>query len=383
MASDNSTKSTFPADVRVKIEPGTSASSTSFTPSESLPHIKTEPNTQPAPVQRLTSFRVPRDLTLGGNIKLEKPKKVYTPNVNVQRNKNKNEPLPPKVKHELVRNSDRGRGRGRGNRGRGERGRGKPKIIESTGVWSEGIYVPPVSRKYSSDGGSDSVRVRYSEKPKKLNKVTDTDKTKEAETERLMKLVLRNDDSDEDEEADERVQPLSLPRGNQNLSRIKKDKINVENKASDMPDENKARTIPEMIENKSNSYVLIQLPDCLPGSLLESSKEETEPGKSSNSNDDDEDDDNAKAERCTLGTLKEGRLGTLEVLKSGRTRLRIGNMYFSANTGSQLKCRQDLMAIKLDNTASSTSDTVNLGSIDGKLIISPDLSQILEDFDFT
>lgn len=55
--------------------------------------IKSETNVQssaqPVPTQRLTSFRLPRDLTLGGNIKLEKPKKVYTPNVNVQRNKKK------------------------------------------------------------------------------------------------------------------------------------------------------------------------------------------------------------------------------------------------------------------------------------------------------
>lgn len=34
---------------------------------------------------RLVSLRWPRDLSLGGN----KPKKVYTPNLNVTRNKNK------------------------------------------------------------------------------------------------------------------------------------------------------------------------------------------------------------------------------------------------------------------------------------------------------
>lgn len=39
--------------------------------------------------QRLTSYRLPRDLTLGGSVKPEKPKKVYIPNVNVQRNKKK------------------------------------------------------------------------------------------------------------------------------------------------------------------------------------------------------------------------------------------------------------------------------------------------------
>lgn len=38
---------------------------------------------------RLPSFKMPRDLTLGGNVKLEKPKKAYVPNLNVQRNKKK------------------------------------------------------------------------------------------------------------------------------------------------------------------------------------------------------------------------------------------------------------------------------------------------------
>lgn len=76
--------------VRVKIEPGTSDEPS--TPSTSVPllervtSIKTEPG---LPTQRLTSYRIPRDLTLGGNIKTEKPKKTYTPNLNVQRNKKK------------------------------------------------------------------------------------------------------------------------------------------------------------------------------------------------------------------------------------------------------------------------------------------------------
>lgn len=39
--------------------------------------------------QRLTSYRLPRDLTLGGSVKSEKPKKVYVPNLNVQRTKKK------------------------------------------------------------------------------------------------------------------------------------------------------------------------------------------------------------------------------------------------------------------------------------------------------
>lgn len=38
------------------------------------------------PMQRLASFKPPRDLTLGG---IKTSKKVFTPNLNVTRNKNK------------------------------------------------------------------------------------------------------------------------------------------------------------------------------------------------------------------------------------------------------------------------------------------------------
>lgn len=67
--------------ILVKVEPGTSASTAST-------NLRTETNL-PTSTTRLTSFRVPRDLTLGGNVKLEKSKKIYTPNFNVQRNKTK------------------------------------------------------------------------------------------------------------------------------------------------------------------------------------------------------------------------------------------------------------------------------------------------------
>lgn len=67
----------------------------------SVPRIKQEPGVNNVrissesvlPTQRLTSLRLPRDLTLGGLNpgRVTKPnlnKKIYTPNLNVVRNKN-------------------------------------------------------------------------------------------------------------------------------------------------------------------------------------------------------------------------------------------------------------------------------------------------------
>lgn len=73
-------RNSLPSNVQIKVEPGTSLP-------VAIQNIKTEPGL-PA-TTRLTSFRLPRDLTLGGNIKTEKPKKVYIPNLNAQRIKKK------------------------------------------------------------------------------------------------------------------------------------------------------------------------------------------------------------------------------------------------------------------------------------------------------
>lgn len=54
--------------------------------------IKTEPGTTTPKTERLMSFKMPRDLTLGGigatRTTRGAPKKVYTPNLNAVRNKN-------------------------------------------------------------------------------------------------------------------------------------------------------------------------------------------------------------------------------------------------------------------------------------------------------
>ncbi|KZC06135.1 hypothetical protein WN55_07597 [Dufourea novaeangliae] len=118
MASDKSLNSnhTLPTNVKIKVEPGTSMP-------VPVRNIKTEPGVS-ASTTRLTSFRLPRDLTLGGNIKTEKSKKQYTPNLNAQRTKKKEDATPTdSAKPGRVKD---GRGRGRGDRGgRNDRGRGR------------------------------------------------------------------------------------------------------------------------------------------------------------------------------------------------------------------------------------------------------------------
>ncbi|KAG8327235.1 DNA-directed RNA polymerase III subunit RPC4 [Homalodisca vitripennis] len=98
-------------------------------------NIKTEPGTSTTPViQRLPSLRPPRDLSLSAyslpNLNQSKNKKVYVPNLNVQRIKPtgnatiKADPAKPKLAERPER----------------ERGRGKKNLIQlNHGVFADGI----------------------------------------------------------------------------------------------------------------------------------------------------------------------------------------------------------------------------------------------------
>ncbi|XP_011875604.1 PREDICTED: DNA-directed RNA polymerase III subunit RPC4 [Vollenhovia emeryi] len=391
MASNNSVGSDnaldgLDASVRVKIEPGAFVSepSTSSEPfMERVTSIKVEPGL-PTTTQRLTSFRIPRDLTLGGNIKIEKPKKVYTPNLNVQRNKKKDEPVIA-VKTDPARSkNNRGRERGRGDRGRGRGSKGN--IIESVGVWSEGIYTSPAARR-RHDGprtSSDTIKTTKSflEKPKlDTNKITDN-----TEREKRLKHLLTNDFVDDCFDADNKMYPLTLPRVKKETNDTIDDDdthtkpviaINgeVENiKKERKQDKKKETIISQIVENSANSYTLIQFPESLPG--LVSSRDEAL-SKPSDTKTHYESGSEAKLEPYNLDNLRSGLLGKLEIFKSGRARLRLGEMSFFVDIGSQQHFQQDLLAVKVDTT-SQTGDLINLGPVNNKIICSPDFESMLD-----
>ncbi|GAB1866687.1 DNA-directed RNA polymerase III subunit RPC4 [Camponotus japonicus] len=326
--------------------------------------------------QRLTSYRLPRDLTLGGSVKPEKPKKVYVPNLNVQRTKKKDEATPvqidaPKLKDTI----DRGRGRGRGN---SRHGRDKGNIIQSAGIWSEGVFAAPtVSRRSYSSSSSNTGAEKYLQKTK-LN----TKKINVEEEEKLKNLLC--DDFMDDSTIADKMDPISLPRvikeefSDEEIDKkpiisesgevinIKKEILNEKNR--------KEVTIPQIIENKTNPYVLMQLADCWQN--LESSKEESKSEGSTDANTD-KSDDNTKSENCGLNSLKSGLLGKIEILKSGKARLCLGDKRFSIDINVQQDFQQELLAAKVD-TVSLTGDLINLGSVNNQLICLPDVETILK-----
>ncbi|XP_076634289.1 RNA polymerase III subunit C53 isoform X2 [Colletes latitarsis] len=388
MASDKSVNSnhTLSTNVKIKVEPGTSMP-------VSIKNIKTEPGlSTTTTTTRLTSFRLPRDLTLGGNIKTEKSKKVYTPNLNAQRTKKKddgvqNDSIKP------VKGQEHNRGRGRGDRGkRTDRGRGKgSNLIQSSGIWSSGTSNTQIIKHGGGGGGGgtrDSDRSTQSalERPKlELNR-----NINKAEEEEKLKQLLRDDFIDDGEPLDYENGPIMLPM----FKEAKVHKEEVKEKIEEEQDRKPTilengeikvpkfgvelkedfDSIPKMIENKTNSYILIQFPDCLPGFV--SNEEDTRPTRSNASNHDKENAHNSETNMCTLNSLKPGILGKLQILKSGKTRLLLGENNLIVDVGSHLSFRQDLLAAKVD-TEQLNGDLINLGPVSNTLICSPDWESML------
>lgn len=73
---------------------------------------------------------------------------------------------------------------------------------------------------------------------------------------------------------------------------------------------------------------------------MESSKEDSNPKGPNDSNTYNENDNKAKTEQCALNSLKNGLLGKLEILKSGKARLRLGEKCFSIDINVQQDFQQ-------------------------------------------
>ncbi|XP_015191105.1 PREDICTED: uncharacterized protein LOC107074302 [Polistes dominula] len=408
MASDKSgnKKPALPENVQIKIEPGTSLPI-------NLNNIKTEPGVAPT-TTRLTSFRLPRDLTLGGNIKTEKTKKIYVPNLNTQRNRKKEETAVTKNDSDKS-VKQRGRGRGRGSSDRG-RGRGNSNLIQTSGVFSQGTN-DEIRRRARGEGGGrySSDRQPILEKPVlNLNRVINKEEEQQLKE-------FEDDDIDEDtndDDTDDLGQynaPISLPiiKKNNRFKTEPKTEIKTEPKTepktetSTLDDEeeidqkpiilengtvmkvkkeikkdkyvksepieslNLWDNISQIAENPAHSYMLMQFPECLPG--LEASNDNYEP-KSKIANDNttqEKENQNNSKKNFTLSSLKAGMIGTLQILKSGNARLCLGKSNLHVNVGSTQSFRQDLIAAKL-NTVELDGELINLGKVTNTLICSPE-----------
>ncbi|KAF9794921.1 hypothetical protein SFRURICE_005156 [Spodoptera frugiperda] len=312
------------------------------------------------PLQRLASFKPPRDLTLGG---IKTNKKVFTPNLNVARNKNKGAPKP----QQNQKKEDRDKKDRRNDRNKNFKN--GPNIIKSSGVFSEGLGS---AERHSSrvSYGRDTDTVQTMQKP--TIRVKDVIKIDRELEEQKIKLVLgengnlADDDSGEDFKLiHETDAPIKLPMDDGGWSKKPSQKIKQEVVVKREPEDAVDSALPEVDEKPA-------IPDIKPDvyenldvvNLLKTDQPTLILLQVDN--------------RCRLADLEEGRIGKLRVHRSGRVSLALGDTMFEVCLGTKAAFHQEVVSMATDETSRS-ANLVSLGSLQHKLNLVPNWETMFQD----
>ncbi|XP_049693440.2 DNA-directed RNA polymerase III subunit RPC4 isoform X2 [Helicoverpa armigera] len=316
----------------------------------------------PDPMQRLASFKPPRDLTLGG---IKTNKKVFTPNLNVSRNKNKG----PSKPQNNQKKDDKDRKDRRNDRNKNFRN--GPNIIKSSGVFSEGLGSAErhSSRSYGREA-SDTVQTMQ----KPTIRVKDVIKIDRELEEQKIKSVFGESGNmaDEDNCEDfkhvlERDAPIKLPMDDGVLSEVE------EKPRPDIKEVFENTDVVNLLRSEKPTLILLQLPDSLPGRGGKVDDDaprrkiiNDEPSTSTGEEKEEKPVDN----RCRLPDLEEGRIGKLLIHRSGRVSLALGDTMFEVCMGTKAAFHQEVMSVGTDE-ASRSASLVALGDLQHKLNLVP------------
>ncbi|XP_039294481.1 DNA-directed RNA polymerase III subunit RPC4-like [Nilaparvata lugens] len=226
-------------------------------------NIKIEPG---ASTQRLPSLKPPRDLSLSafklnlpGNTNQPPKKKIYVPNLNVQRNRPQVNNSAPVIKQEPNAETNNKQNHGNSPRGRGRgRGRGTRTFIQTTsGLFSGGVEIN--SRGRGARDRNDGTRVKVElQKPRlNLKNATAVNKTEE---DNAMKDLLRDDFMDDpslDPDYDNCPIKLPLSQATQFFIKdeaIKEEGFKVKTEPQDFADQNSqvsSQNVGQLMEKRS------------------------------------------------------------------------------------------------------------------------------------
>ncbi|XP_071806427.1 DNA-directed RNA polymerase III subunit RPC4-like isoform X1 [Asterias amurensis] len=371
------------------------------------------------PSTRLPSLRPARDLTLGGV-----QKKAFKPNLTSAGRKERSQKdgtSKESVSSDTPRQRGQKSGRGDGGRGRG-RGRGRPETIQSHSIFEQGP-ADRLNKKVGGGsgylgGGGDS-KSSSSSRPIKRDKMTEEDS-------RRMKEILRDDFVSEldGDYAENQYCPIHLPlvaalslkkehkqdaeikmECEEEKKEIKKEpdagedvempepetkpsleKIAIQPKTStkSIPERTTCASIFGSRTKSEGELIFFQFPDTLPGQAMTKDDEEQrpkfkqEPGTTTADTDSHKKskEDN-KPVKCTLQSLPEGYLGKMQVLKSGKTRLVLGNVTLDVATGTQCGFLQDVMSLRLDDDERS-GEMIRLGHVKNRIVCTPNFESLLQ-----
>ncbi|CAH2986040.1 unnamed protein product [Chilo suppressalis] len=322
------------------------------------------------PMQRLASFKAPRDLSLGG---VKPNKKVFIPNLNVTRNKNKGS---LNVNARDHKKDDKGRKDRKNDRNKNFNKNG-PNVIKSSGVFSEGLGSAERhhSARFSYGRDSDSGGTAALQKP--TIRVKDVIKIDKELEEQKIKSVLGDnsildDDVNEDfKNVNERDAPIKLPMDDGVTSVNQKAVVDVKKEVFEDTD------VVNILRNEKPTLILLQLPNALPGRGGtvddEPRRKQTEPSTSTEDNDEKPVDN-----KCRLADLEEGKIGKLRVHRSGRVTLSLGDTIFEVCSGTKAAFHQEVVSLAVDDNSRS-ANLIAVGDLQHKLNLMPDWETMFQD----
>ncbi|CAG5056861.1 unnamed protein product [Parnassius apollo] len=345
------------------------------------------------PLKRLASFKAPRDLSLGG---VKPNKKIFVPNLNVARNKNKGSSS-ANVREQ--KKEDKGRKDKRNDRNRNFKN--GPNIIKSSGVFSEGLG--SAERHYNrgpSYGRETDAKPTLQKPTIRVKDVIKIDK--ELEEQKIKNVVGDSGDGEEESEDFKHVfetdAPVKLPMDDgawlnshsTGTVKIKQEVVvkreptedgdcpmpDVEEKP--MPSDFEDTNVVNLLKSDKPTLILLQLPDSLPGrggrAAQDAPRKQTPPSSHSAPEQDPEPVDT----KCRLADLEEGRIGKLQVRRSGRVTLTLGDTVFEVCPGTKAAFHQEAVSVAVEHSSRS-ANLVSLGPLQHKLNIVPDWQALFTD----
>ena len=148
-------------------------------------------------------------------------------------------------------------------------------------------------------------------------------------------------------------------------------------------------TFSDLVKMQKGDLLFVQLPDHLPGSIpYKAVKQEDLFSGIKNYGDSIERDSHEENEqpKCTLKVLPEGYLGKIQIRKSGKTQLLIGDTSLDIDLGTQVGFLQDLVSINIPNAEvdsqeqtnlhEKTGDMTVLGHVRHRIVVSPDWERL-------
>ncbi|XP_035468427.1 DNA-directed RNA polymerase III subunit RPC4 isoform X2 [Scophthalmus maximus] len=349
----------------------------------------------PAPPGRLTSLRT-RDLTLGGAFKKTK---TFEPNVHAVR-KSKDE-LKEKTNVALKKERDEKKGV---KENRGKR-RERPQTIQSHSIFEQGP-----ADTVCKTGWQVATHLRDSTTSPVCKLVKKERKHSEEDEDEILSKLQRDDFIDDpDLRNDAKLKPTQLPLSSTTCHSVVTVFVVLPGPEKPPPSrplvcaaqDRVGRTeVPKpeepslvnLLQDLSLSgeeeLFFMQLPDCMPGRASEQKvmaptvRSTSEKLAKNDSRPEDKRPAHLQAQQAVmkegcpvLSQLPEGFLGKLQIRKSGKVELKLGDIVMDISEGAAFSFLQQLVSVRLSD--GKTGDMMVLGNVHHKLVLSPDFHTLL------